>query len=83
MTNTVVIPLGGSFSVDDIAISGVSKVETLPQYRAGWALKICRPLISRTSKQIALSQWVTRDERVAKHPAVGGARPRQSLERSG
>ena len=50
----------GSSSVDDIAIIGVSKVETLPQYSAGWALKICRPLINRTSRQSALTRWVIR-----------------------
>ena len=39
---------------------GLSKLVVCPQVSKGLALKICIPLISSTTKQIALTQWQTR-----------------------
>ena len=39
---------------------GLSKLVVCAQVKSGLALKICIPLISSTTKQIALTQWQTR-----------------------
>ena len=40
--------------------NGLSKLVVCAQVKSGLALKICIPLISSTTKQIALTQWQTR-----------------------
>ena len=42
------------------ASSGVSKCEASPQYSAGCALRICRPLPTMASMQARLSQCISR-----------------------
>ena len=40
--------------------NGLSKLVVCAQVSSGLALKICIPLMSRTTKQTALTQWQTR-----------------------
>ena len=55
------MPRGTSATVTlVIASQGSAKVDFWPQYSAGWALKICNPLISSRLITSTFSQWVNR-----------------------
>ncbi len=52
------VPSGPGLPVSDSA--GLAKSESSPQYRAGCAMKICRPLPTSANRQATLSQCMIR-----------------------
>ena len=54
------IPGHSAFARADLSTGGVPLYEDLPQLSAGWALKICSPLMKRHVSAITLIQCMVR-----------------------